>query len=527
VVEDKKTNKTMVSCTTPVKEGMEIYTDTEKIITSRKNTLELIASEHNRDCDDCTRNNNCELQKLFIEYKISGNKFKGEKNTYKIDESSPCLVRDNSKCILCNRCVSACSKYQGIAVIGKNKRGKDTHIGCAFEKEIDNSPCVGCSQCVNVCPTGALSEKSDIERVKEALNNENIYTIVAIAPAVRFTVGEGFGLPIGTNVKGKLVSALRKLGFNEVFDVNYGADLTIIEEGNEFVERLINNGKLPMITSCSPGWVDYLEKYYPDMIENLSTCKSPQKMFGSIIKTYYSKIKNIDPSKLFVVTIMPCTAKKKEILRNDNASKYKDIDTVLTARELIRFIKDKDIEFNSLEDSEFDNPFGQAASVVFGASGGVMEAALRSIKELLEGKEFEKIEFTSVRGMEGIKEATYEINGKTIKVAVASGLANAKKLLDKVKNKEAEYHFIEIMGCPGGCINGGGQPIVPANVRNYIDVKAERAKSLYEEDKNLPNRKAHKNPDILKLYENFLGKPGSEIAHKVLHTVYQKQEKYK
>ncbi len=527
VIEEKKTNKIMTACTTPVMEGMEIYTDTEKIMNSRKNTLELIVSEHNRDCDDCDRNNNCELQKLLIEYKISGNKFKGEKNNYIKDESTSYLVRDNSKCILCNRCVSACSKWQSVSVIGKNKRGNTTHIGCAFEKDLADNPCVACGQCVNVCPTGALTEKSDINKVVEILNNKDYYTIVAPAPSVRFTLGEGFGMPIGTNVKGKLVSALKALGFNEVFDVNYGADLTIMEEGNEFVERLMKNGPLPLITSCSPGWVNYLELYYPDMIENLSTCKSPQKMFGSVIKTYYAKKKNINPSKLFVITIMPCIAKKQEILKDDNASEYKDVDVVLTARELIRLIKDKDIDFNNLEDSEFDNPFGNAASVVFGASGGVMEAALRTLTELLEGKALEKLEFNNVRGMEGIKEAEYEIKGKKIKVAVASGLSNAKKLLDKIKNKEVEYHFIEIMGCPGGCINGGGQPIVPANIRNYMDIKEKRAKSLYEEDKNLPNRKAHTNKDILKLYNDFLGKPGSETAHKILHTTYQRKEKYK
>lgn len=527
VVEERKSNKVMVACSTYVQEGMEIYTDTDKIIKARKNTLELIASEHDKDCDNCVRNNNCELQKLLIEYDIQGTKFIGVKNKYTIDESTSYIVRDNNKCILCNRCVEACRKYQGISVIGRNNRGKDTHIGCAFDKELAKSPCVGCGQCINVCPTGALREKTDIERVKEMLDNKDIYTIVAPAPAVRFSIGEGFGLPIGTNVKGKTVTALRSLGFDEVFDVNYGADLTIIEEGYEFVERLNNNGKLPLITSCSPGWVNYVEQYHPDMIEHLSTCKSPQKMLGAIMKAYYAKQKNIDPSRLFVVMIMPCTAKKKEILRDDSATEYRDVDAVLTARELISLIKEKNIDFINLEDSEFDNPFGSGASVIFGTSGGVMEAALRTLSELLDKKPLEKLEFNTVRGMEGIKEALYEINGKKIKVAVASGLRNAKELLDKVKLKEVEYHFIEIMGCPGGCINGGGQPIVPSDIRNYMDVKTERMKSLYQEDNHLPNRRAHNNKDILKLYEEFLEKPGSSIAHKLLHTSYSKVEKYK
>lgn len=333
-------------------------------------------------------------------------------------------------------------------------------------------------------------------------------------------------MPIGTNVKGKLVTSMRKLGFDKVFDINYGADLTIMEEGHEFLERLNNNGVLPMITSCSPGWVNYLERYFPNMIPNLSTCKSPQQMFGALMKTYYAKKNNIDPSKIFVVTIMPCIAKKKEILRGNDATQYKDVDAVITAREYIKLLKEYNIDFVNLEDSDFDNPLGSGASVVFGASGGVMESALRTLVDLDNNQEIIKFEFNEVRGMEGIKEATYVLNGKEIKVAVASGLANAKKLLKKVESKEANYHFIEIMACPGGCINGGGQPIVKANVKNYIDIKKERLKSIYEEDKQLPNRLAHKNPDIIKLYDEFLLKPGSEISHHLLHTTYSKKEKY-
>ncbi len=526
VVEDNKTHNLMTACSTKVREGMDLSTDSEKVIKSRINTLELIVGEHNKDCDNCERDKNCELQDLLYEYKIEGKRYVGKKDKYKKDESTVYLKRDNNKCILCNRCASVCEKIQDVAVIGKNERGNDTHIGCAFEKDLNDTPCVACGQCINVCPTGALIEKDDLDKVKEALDNKDIYTVIAPAPSVRFTIGEGFGMPIGTNVKGKLVTSMKMLGFSKVFDINFAADLTIMEEGHEFLDRLNNNGVLPMITSCSPGWVNYLERYFPNMIPNLSSCKSPQKMFGAIIKTHYAKLNNIDPSKIFVVTIMPCIAKKKEILRDDDATIYKDVDAVITAREYIKLLKEKNIDFKSLEDSDFDNPLGSGASVVFGASGGVMESALRTLVDIVDKKELVTLEFNEVRGMQGIKEATYTLNGKEIRVAVASGLTNAKKLLKKIENKEAIYHFIEIMACPGGCINGGGQPIVKASVRNYIDIKKERLKSLYEEDKKLPNRLAHKNPDITKLYDEFLEKPGSEIAHHLLHTTYSKKDKY-
>lgn len=526
VVEDNKTHNLMTACSTKVREGMDLSTDSEKVIKSRINTLELIVGEHNKDCDNCERDKNCELQDLIYEYKIEGKRYVGKKDKYNKDESTVYLIRDNNKCILCNRCASVCEKIQDVAVIGKNERGNDTHIGCAFEKDLNDTPCVACGQCINVCPTGALIEKDDLDKVKEALDNKDIYTVIAPAPSVRFTIGEGFGMPIGTNVKGKLVTSMKMLGFSKVFDINFAADLTIMEEGHEFLDRLNNNGVLPMITSCSPGWVNYLERYFPNMIPNLSSCKSPQKMFGAIIKTHYAKLNNIDPSKIFVVTIMPCIAKKKEILRDDDATIYKDVDAVITAREYIKLLKEKNIDFKSLEDSDFDNPLGSGASVVFGASGGVMESALRTLVDIVDKKELVTLEFNEVRGMQGIKEATYTLNGKEIRVAVASGLTNAKKLLKKIENKEAIYHFIEIMACPGGCINGGGQPIVKASVRNYIDIKKERLKSLYEEDKKLPNRLAHKNPDITKLYDEFLEKPGSEIAHHLLHTTYSKKDKY-
>lgn len=527
VVEDNVSHNLITACSTKVKDGLDILTDSEKVIKSRINTLELLVGEHDKDCDNCDRNNNCEFQDLLEEYNIEGNKFTGDKNIYTKDESTVYLVRDNNKCILCNRCASICDKVQDVAVIGKNKRGNKTSLGCAFDLNLEDTPCVACGQCVNVCPTGALTDKENIDIVIDALNNKEIHTVIAPAPSVRFTIGEGFNMPIGTNVKGKLVTSARKLGFDKVFDINYGADLTIIEEANEFVDRINNGGVLPMITSCSPGWVNYLERYFPNMIPNLSSCKSPQKMFGALIKTYYAKKNNIDPKNIFVVTIMPCIAKKEEILKDDNATIYEDVDAILTAREYIKLLKLYNIDFPNLEDSDFDNPLGSGASVVFGASGGVMESALRTLVEMVDKKELTSLEFNEVRGMQGIKEATYTLNNMEIKVAVASGLSNAKKLLKRIENKEVFYHFIEIMGCPGGCINGGGQPIVSSKIRNYTDIKKERAKSLYEEDRNLNNRKAHKNPDILNIYKDFLEKPGSEIAHNILHTSYNKKEKYR
>ncbi len=526
VVEDVKTGKLITACSTKVNEGLEVLTESEKVIKSRKNTLNLLLSEHNKDCDTCDRLDTCEFLDLLEKYNIKESKYKSTNKKHEIDASTVYLVRDNNKCILCNRCASICDKMQEVAVIGKNKRGNKTTLGCAFELNLKDTPCVGCGQCVNVCPTGALSDKERIDEVITALNNNDIFTVIAPAPSVRFTIGEGFGMPIGTNVKGKLVTSAKLLGFDKVFDINYGADLTIMEEGTEFIERLTNNGVLPMITSCSPGWVNYLIRYYPEMIPHLSSCKSPQKMFGALMKTYYAKANNIDPSKIFVVTIMPCIAKKVEILKDDNATSYQDVDVVLTAREYIKLLKKYNIDFCNLEDSLFDNPLGSGASVVFGASGGVMEAALRTVSEILDNKELVNLDFNEVRGMQGIKEASYILNGKEIKVAVASGIKNAKELLRRARNKEVEYHFIEIMGCPGGCINGGGQPIVSSNVRNYHDLRKLRAKSLYEEDKNLEIRKAHKNPDIINVYKDYLEKPGSEIAHKILHTHYEKKDKY-
>lgn len=530
VVEVKGARTLVASCVYPVNEGMEVFTNTKRVLDSRKKTLELILSDHNKSCLSCDRNQNCELQKLSEEMGVDATKYGSSSKEAKKDESTAYIVRDNSKCILCRRCVAACSKRQDVAVIDANDRGMDTHIGCAFEKDLADVPCVACGQCVTVCPTGALTERDDTAKVWDALNDPEKHVIVATAPAVRVALGEAFKMPIGTNVKGKMVAALRRLGFDQVFDIDFAADLTIMEEGTEFLHRLENGGKLPLITSCSPGWIKYCEHYFPDMLENLSSCKSPQGMFGAVAKTYYAEKTGIDPKNIFVVSVMPCTAKKFEITREGiNASKYQDIDVVLTTRELGKMIKKAAIEFEELPDEDFDAPFGisTGAGVIFGASGGVMEAALRTLSEVIEKKPLEKLDFVDVRGMEGIKEATYTIGGKEVKVAVASGIANARKLMNMVRNGEKDYAFIEIMACPGGCVNGGGQPIQPMSVHNYNDVRALRAAAIYNEDKNLPLRKSHENPAVQEIYKDYFGEPGSHKAHEILHTSYAKRAKYK
>ncbi|MCI8406413.1 MAG: 2Fe-2S iron-sulfur cluster binding domain-containing protein [Oscillospiraceae bacterium] len=529
LVEVKGARSFAAACVQPVGEGMEVFTNTPELIKNRKNTLELVLSTHDKKCLSCSRSGDCELQRLSREYGIEDeNKFEGEKNHYELDASAAHMVRDNNKCILCRRCVAACANVQGIGVIGPNQRGFKAHIASAFEMDLADTSCVSCGQCITACPVGALYEKDVTDEVFAAINDPKKIVIVQTAPAVRTALGEPFGLPIGTNVKGRMAAAIRRLGVDKVFDTDFSADLTIMEEANEFIERVKNGGVLPMITSCSPGWVKFCEHYYPDMIENLSTCKSPQQMFGAIVKTYYAEKNNIDPKDIYLVSVMPCTAKKFERGRDDQAAAgVPDIDAVLTTRELAKMIKKAGLMFAELPDEEFDLPLGigSGAGAIFGATGGVMEAALRTAVETLTDTklEGEALDFKEVRGIEGIKEAAYKVGDLEVKVAVASGLANARKLLDAVKAGEAKYDFIEIMACPGGCVNGGGQPIVQAPVRNAKDIRTLRAKVLYDEDLNLPYRKSHDNPVIKELYETYLEKPGSHKAHEILHTSYVKR----
>lgn len=529
MVEVKGARNLVTACVYPVSEGMEVFTNTEKVRHSRKTTLELILSTHDKSCLSCIRSGTCELQALCKEFGVDDeNAFAGETIHYDFDDSAAHMVRNNNKCILCRRCVAACDA-QGISVIGANARGFDTHISSAFDKDLANVSCISCGQCIVNCPTGAIVEKDDTDKVLAAINDPEKFVIVNTAPSIRATLGEAFGMHIGTNVEGKMVAALRRLGFDKVFDTDFAADLTIVEEAHEFLERFQNGGVLPMITSCSPGWIKYCEHYYPELIPHLSTCKSPQQMFGATMKTYYAKKMGIDPKDMVVVGVMPCTAKKFETKRpNQAASGYPDVDIAITTRELARMIESAGIFFKHLPDEEFDNPFGEStgAATIFGTTGGVMEAALRTAVETLTGKELENVDFKEVRGMKEVKEAEYDVDGTKIKVAVASGTKNAKVILDKIKDGTADYQFIEIMGCPGGCINGGGQPIQHAVVRNFVDLKARRAQALYDADAKKTKRKSHENETIKQMYAEFLGEPGSHKAHEILHTSYIPRKKY-
>ncbi len=529
VVEVKGARSLVASCVYPVSEGMEVFTNTEKVRKSRKTTIELLLSNHKRECLSCVRSTNCELQKLSAEYGCDEARFQGSKSEYEPDTSTNYLVRDNEKCVLCRRCVAVCKHVQDVAVIAPVRRGFNTHIGCAFEGGLGDAPCVACGQCIAVCPTGALHEREEIDDVRAAINDPSKTVIVAAAPAVRAAIGEEFGYPIGTNAEGKMFTALRMLGFDKVFDVNFGADLTIMEEAHELIDRVTNKGVLPMFTSCSPGWIRYVEYYYPELIPNISSCKSPMQMFGATVKTYWAHKEGIDPKNIYVVGVMPCTAKKFEKTRGgESASGYPDIDAVLTTRELAKMIKASGILFNELPDGTFDDPLGEftGASVIFGATGGVMEAALRTAAETLTGKPLGDVDFKEVRGIKGIKEAEYDLNGTKVKVAVASGLTNAKQLCEKIKKGECDYTFVEVMCCPGGCVNGGGQPIQSAYTRRQVDLRSKRAKALYDEDKKSAIRKSHENPAIQKLYAEFFGAPGSHQAHEILHTHYVDRKKH-
>ena len=519
------------ACVYPVREGLVVKTNSKRALDARRRVIELIVSNHSKDCLSCIRNTNCELQKLCQELGVREDAFEGEKTTPTFDIVSPGVVRNTSKCILCGRCIAACKKHQGLGILGYMNRGFKTKVGPVYDKSLADVDCMQCGQCINVCPVGALHEKEEVHDVIDALNDPNKYVVVQTAPAVRAALGEEFGMPIGTRVTGKMVHALKLVGFDKVYDTNFGADLTIMEEGYEFLDRLSHDGVLPMITSCSPGWINYAEHEFPDLLDHLSTCKSPHMMLGAMIKSYFAKINNLDPKNIYVVSIMPCTAKKGEKIRPENkVDQLQDVDAVLTTRELAKLIKMFGINFKDLKDDDFDQDlFGEytGAGVIFGASGGVMEAALRTVVDVVTGEDLNQIEYHQVRGEVGLKEASLQIGNQTINVAVVHSMAMAKPLLEDIRNGTSKYHFIEIMGCPGGCVNGGGQPYINALTRNSgFDYKSARAKALYDEDIHLPVRKSHKNSQIQKLYKDFLGKPNSEKAHHLLHTKYTKKDKY-
>ena len=517
------------SCIQTVEEGMVVHTHTQNVLEARHVILDLIISNHAKDCLTCTRSGNCELQTLATKFNVLNIEFEGERTEHKIDDLSPSIVRDFNKCILCRRCVAACKNVQKIGAIDCINRGFESCISTVGDHSLNDVNCTFCGQCIEACPTGALHEKETINDVWVKLKDPETTVIVQTAPAVRVALGEEFGMPIGTNVVGKMVTALKRLGFDKVFDTNTGADLTIMEEANEFIERFTKNDNLPMITSCSPGWVKYIEMNYPELLPHLSSCKSPHEMFGAILKTYYANREGLDPEKIYVVSVMPCIAKKFERQRPEmKEDNLYDVDNVITTRELARMIKQANIEFEKLEDSNFDSPMGEAsgAGAIFGTTGGVMEAALRTAQDTLTGKDLPKIDFEQVRGGDGIKRATINIAGKDINVVAASGLANARTILEEIKSGKANYQFVEIMACPGGCIMGGGQPIKSSKVRAEVDVRKLRADALYTIDEKSIVRKSHENPVMKKLYKDFLEKPGSEIAEKLLHTTYTKREKY-
>ena len=527
LVEVKGARGLVTSCAYPVTEGMEVTTNSYKLYNARKTNLELLISNHRKDCSNCLKSKSCELKELAELYECDEHAWDGKKSSHEPDVTSDCIIRDPSKCILCKKCVAVCAKQQAVGVIHANKRGFNTYIGCAFDEKMDKTACVGCGQCTLVCPTGALTERDHIAEVFAALNDPEKIVVVSPAPSVRVTIGEEFGYPIGTDVEGKLVTALKRIGFNYVFDVDFAADLTIMEEGYEFLDRLKNNGKLPLITSCSPGWINFVTAYYPEFIDNLSTAKSPMQMQGSVTKTYWAQKMNIDPKKIVTVHIMPCTAKKSEINYGCDALKgMRDTDIVLTVRELARMIKIDNINFRNLPDGKFDSPIGEStgAAVIFGTTGGVMEAALRTVADVVTGEDLPSVDYRAVRGTKGIKEATLNLKGQEVKVCAVSGLANAARVLEDIKSGKRNYHFVEIMCCPGGCVNGGGTPYVNYEVNSRDEVIKLRAKALYKNDSKKAIRKSHKNPSIIKIYQEFFEKPNSHKAHEILHRSYKKRE---
>ena len=534
LVEVKGARALLSSCTTPVSEGMVVYTNSERALKGRRNSLELIMSNHNKNCLSCKRNQNCELQTLCEEMGIRDNHFDGEYTKASYDDFSYGIVRDTSKCVLCERCVETCKKVQGLGILGFEHRGFNTIVAPVYDKSFADVNCMQCGQCVVNCPVGALTEKEHIREVISALNDPEKVVIVQTAPAVRASLGEEFGLPIGTRVTGKMVAALKRCGFDRVYDTDFAADLTIMEEGTELLERLNHGGVLPMFTSCSPGWIKYIEYEYPELLPHLSSAKSPHMMMGAMLKSYWAEKNGVDPKNIYCVSIMPCIAKKSEIKRPEcNTSGLPDVDAVLTTRECARLIKMFGIDFNDLEDEQFDGDlFGDytGAAVIFGASGGVMEAALRTVKQILEGEKLAKVDFEACRGMQGVKEAEVEVAGNKLWIAIASSMTAAKPLLEEVKAGNSKYTFIEIMGCPGGCVNGGGQSIVSSRVKNGTKIgygyKELRMNALYDEDQLCELRVSCENKQIQELYENYLGKPGSELAEKLLHTHYSKKDRF-
>ncbi|PKM86935.1 MAG: ferredoxin [Firmicutes bacterium HGW-Firmicutes-12] len=518
VVEVKGQKRFKTACNTMVEEGNEIYTNTKAVREARKTILELILADHPMDCLKCIRNTNCELQDLANEYNIKEIPFTPTAEVLPIEANNPSIVRDMSKCIKCGRCVEACQAVQDVYAINTANRSHEFTITTAYGKDLSESTCTYCGQCIAVCPVGALYEKDDTGRVWEALDNKELHVVVQTAPAIRVALGEAFGMDPGSVTTGKMVAALRRLGFDKVFDTNFTADLTIIEEGNELLQRITEGGTLPMMTSCSPGWINYIEKFYPELLPNVSSCKSPQQMFGALAKTFYAEKSGISAANIFSVSIMPCTAKKYECTRPEmNSSGYQDVDVVLTTRELARMIEEAGINFNNLAEEEYDAPFGlsSGAAVIFGASGGVMEAALRTVYEVVTGEVLQDVEFTAVRGYTGIREAEVDLAGTKVRIAVTSSLKNAKTLMEQIKKGESNYHFIEIMACPGGCIGGGGQPF-----RATAAIKANRAAGVYEIDSSQELRQSHKNPSITEIYEQFLEKPLGHKSHELLHTHY-------